>query len=148
MRQEEISDQNLKDKFDCLIINLIVFSSNAQEQFQFMGEADIVGEMAIDFGLYYEGFADLYLQNHLIDSSQKILLDNFGTYLQERDDNFYRNDNLESGEWNLTRQLVKKVLNALHKSHCFVEQYLKEEIIDNKSIEIFKLRLKCNNNGI
>lgn len=104
-------------KFQQLIVNLYTLSYPANEQRYIIGYGCATDEMAIDFDTYYTNERDNYLKFGLLNTKQKILLDDLNTFFDEQsgaDSDFWDDTALDkNNNWDIVRQKAKLILQAL-----------------------------------
>ncbi|WNM18442.1 hypothetical protein [Flavobacterium capsici] len=96
-------------KLDDLIKNLIIISSEKEEQLNLIGYGNVGTEMLINFGISNKKLSGFFEQN-LINQKQKEKLEEFQAYIDEKAN---LDDNLDSEEWNKTRLIAKEILIIL-----------------------------------
>jgi hypothetical protein len=107
----------MESKFDCLIKDLIILSSEKEDQINLIGNGNVGTEMLINFGLSTHNLVELTKQKY-IDEAQKSKLEQFNSDLI---DNVNLDDNLDSEEWKKTRESAIEILKILSANNYKVE---------------------------
>ena len=107
----------MESKFDCLIKNLIILSSEKENQINLIGFGNVGTEMLINFGLSNQNSSEFLMQKD-INEMQKLKLDEFESNI---DSNKNLDDNLDSDEWKKTRKSAKMLLEILDANSFKVE---------------------------
>ena len=105
----------MNSKIDTLLKDLIIISSEKEDQINFIGKGFVGTEMLINFDISNVNRND-FLKHKLITESQKEALDKFHIYIQDDD----LNDDLESEKWKETRLIAKEILKILNADHLGV----------------------------
>jgi hypothetical protein len=93
----------MESKYDCLIKDLIILSSEKEDQINLIGYGNMRTEMCINNGILAHNLALLCKQKY-IDEAQKTKLEQFNFDLI---DNLNLDNNLDSEEWKKTRKNAK-----------------------------------------
>jgi len=107
----------MESKFDCLIKDLIILSSEKEDQINLIGNGNVGTEMLINFGLSTHNLVELTKQKYF-DEAQKSKLKQFNSDLI---DNVNLDDNLDSEEWKKTRESAIEILKILSANNYKVE---------------------------
>jgi hypothetical protein len=107
----------MESKFDCLIKDLIILSSEKEDQINLIGNGNVGTEMLINFGLSNKNLVEFVKQKYL-DETLKAKLEEFEFDI---DSNINLDDNLDSEEWEKTRGRAKEILKLLNVSDFKVE---------------------------
>jgi hypothetical protein len=134
-------------KFSEMIKILIIISSNANKQKEFIGIGHATDEMAIDFDTYYTQEYQNYIGYGLINSLQKIKLDELDTYFEnksnQKDLDFWDDSKLDSNpDWELVREKAKEILTALNKENLAIDYFREEEYDELGKLTIQTTRIK------
>ncbi len=116
-------------KFEYLIRDLLILSSEKEDQINLIGNGNVGTEMLINFGLSNQNLAQLANQK-VINDIQKAALEDFQFDI---DYNLNLDGNLESDEWKKTREKAKDILKILNASHF--------KVILDKSGKFWEARL-------
>ena len=126
-------------KFSELIKTLIIISSKAEKQIEYIGIGAVADEMAIDFDTYYTRSVQLYIEYNLINSYQKEKLDELDSYFEIRSGNnnpdFWNDCKLDiNPEWETARQKAQEILILSGKENLEIEYDRKEEYNKNDKL--------------
>ena len=140
-------------KFSELIKTLIIISSKAEKQIEYIGIGVAADEMAIDFDTYYTRSVQLYIEYNLINSYQKEKLDELDSYFEIRSGNnnldFWNDCKLDiNPEWETARQKAREILTLLRKENLGIEYDRKEEYDKNDKLTAQYTKTRLVNNGM
>ena len=107
----------MESKFDCLIKDLIILSSEKEDQINLIGDGNVGTEILINFGLSVQNVAE-FVKKKYIDEAQKFTLEKFNSDLI---DDLNLDDNLDSEEWKRIREKGKEILKILGTDDLKVE---------------------------
>lgn len=119
IRTELFEKDNLKWQFEQLLKTLIAMKSAFHEQKTFYGFGATADEMLEDFNSYYTLNKIRFLERELIHNESKDLLDQIdnlmGTWIDEKDENFWLEMEKYNTEWNELRDKAKQTLKIMNK---------------------------------
>ena len=134
-------------KFSELIKILIIISSKAEKQIEYIGIGAAADEMAIDFDTYYTLLVQSYIEYNLISFAQKEKLDELDRYFEIRGGNnnpdFWDDCKLGTNpEWETARQKAQEILVLLGRENLTIEYDRKEEYNKNNKLTMQWTKIK------
>ncbi|MBF0694354.1 MAG: hypothetical protein IR153_04785 [Flavobacterium sp.] len=100
----------MKSQFDQIIKDIIIISSEKDDQINLIGNGNVGTEMLINLGISNQNL-NVLLKQKLINENQKAQLEKFQNYIDFEAD---LDDDLDSEKWKETRIIAKELLAILN----------------------------------